>query len=84
MKQISKFTCWTDYPLTELGDAPNQLAPVRRVTVVGYDGDKYATVEVVHGNKTLTTKIKAGYLHINPVRYEHAICVNRNKLERMK
>lgn len=83
MKQVSKFTCWTDYPFTELGDVAYQPAPVRRVTVVGYDGDKYAKVKVVEGDKEIVTEVKSGYLYTLPVRYKQAIFVNRRKLERM-
>lgn len=83
MKRVSKFTCWTDYPFTELGDVPNQSAPIRRVTVTGYDGDKYAKVEVVEGDKEAITEIKCGYLYTQPVRYKQATIVNRRKLERM-
>lgn len=83
MKQVSKFTCWTDYSFAELGDVPYQPAPVRHVTVVGYDGDKYAKVKVVEGDKEIVTKVKSGYLYTRPVRYNQAIFVNRRKLERM-
>lgn len=80
---MSKFTCWTDYPFVELGDVPNQPAPIRRVTVTGYDGDKYAKVEVVEGGKEVITEIKSGYLYTQPVRYAQAKFVNPRKLERM-
>lgn len=51
---------WTDYPFTELGDIPYQQAPWRRCVVVGYDGDKYATIKIngVSGSK----EVKAGYV----------------------
>jgi len=39
-------TCWTDYPFVALGDAPGQKAPIRLVTLISYDGDKYAKVKV--------------------------------------
>ncbi len=53
---------YTDYPFVELGDTPRKHAPIRRVEIVGYDGNKYATVRI--GDKTLS--VKAGYLHEDP------------------
>lgn len=81
MKQVSKISCWTDYPFTELGDVANQAAPIRQVTVVAYDGDKYATI--IFGNN-LIKQIKSGYLYTKPVRFAYATQVNRRKLERLK
>lgn len=55
MKRCHNITCWTDYPFGE------SLSRIRRVQVLCYDGDKYATVrdldtgEIVH--------VKAGYLY---------------------
>ena len=35
---------FTDHPIAELGD-PNHLpAPIREITIIGYDGNKYATI----------------------------------------
>lgn len=50
---------WTDYPITELGDIPHKKAPIRQVTVLYYDGDKYCKV-LVGG---VTKEIKSGYLY---------------------
>lgn len=55
---------WTDYPIVELGDTPNQEAPIREVTVLGWDGNKYAEVEV----EEVRTSFKAGYLYRRPGR----------------
>ena len=55
---------YTDYPITELGDAPGQLAEVRPVEVLSYDGNKYCYVEVGGIRKN----IKRGYLYAEPVR----------------
>jgi len=50
---------YTDYPITELGDKPNKIAPIRVVDIIDYDLDKYATVEV----EGTTKEIKTGYLY---------------------
>ena len=81
MKRCKPFTCWTDYPFIELGDAPNQVAPIRRVKVLSYDGDKYAWVEAI--GTGAKSEIKAGYLYRQSARPGQAKVVNRRKLERM-
>lgn len=53
------FNAVTDYPIVELGDKPDQEAPIRQCRVVAYDKDKYATV-IVEG---YITSIKTGYLY---------------------
>jgi hypothetical protein len=50
---------YTDYPFTELGDAPGQAAPIREVRVLSYDGNKYCRV-LVDGHKL---EVKAGYIY---------------------
>lgn len=50
---------WTDYPFEKLGDAPGEIAPVREVEVLSYDGNKYVRI-LVHGVEAV---IKAGYLY---------------------
>lgn len=60
-------SAWTDYPIEELGDIPNQLAPIRAVEVLDWDGDKYANV-LVQGIKT---NIKLGYIYSQPGRLGH-------------
>lgn len=56
---------WTDYPFAELGDTPGREAPVREITVLSYDSDKYCRV-LVGG---VETEIKAGYVYSSPGRY---------------
>lgn len=51
--------CWTDYPITELGDEPGKIAPIRPCTAICWDGDKYALVAV----GTVRTTFKVGYLY---------------------
>lgn len=55
---------WTDYPITELGDKPHQVAPIRPLTVISYDGNKYCEI-LVEG---ITKEIKAGYIYTQPGR----------------
>ena len=82
MKRCKNITAWTDYPFTELGDIPHQRAPIRRVLVLSYDQNKYATI-YVQGYGLITT-VKCGYLYRNEARLSHgAISLNRRKLERM-
>ncbi len=52
------FFAYTDYPITELGDAPLTLNAMRRVEVIDFDTNKYATV-LVEG---IETRIKLGYI----------------------
>lgn len=55
----SMIEAWTDYPMIELGDEPNEFAPVRKAYVISYDGNKYCEV-VVEG---VVKSIKSGYLY---------------------
>jgi hypothetical protein len=59
---------YTDYPFTALGDPANLAAPLRRVRILSYDGNKYCEVLVEHVNKEGATlqhydRIKAGYIY---------------------
>lgn len=56
---------WTDYPFSFLGDELNQLAPVRKIIVLDYDGDKYVNI-IVDG---YYDRIKSGYVYSRPGRY---------------
>lgn len=58
------FPCsaYTNYPFTILGDKAFEKAPMREVTVIGYDNDKYCEI-VVNG---INQSIKAGYLYGSP------------------
>jgi hypothetical protein len=56
---------FTDYPLVELGDIPNQLAPIRQVEMVSYDANKYVAVRYFES----VIQIKAGYLYKEPGRH---------------
>lgn len=67
---------WTDYPFTRLGDAPNTIAPVRKITVKSYDGDKYCRVKVGR----LSEEIKAGYIYQQPGRLGEVPPITRAQL----
>lgn len=81
MKRCKHITGWTDYPFTELGDADGKVAPVRRINVIEYDGDKYADIFVL--GTGLLTSIKCGYIYSQPGRYGQVKVMDRRKLERM-
>jgi hypothetical protein len=51
---------YTDYPFVELGDKPAKLAPIRKVTPLYYDKDRYAVVDF-EGEKLY---LKACYLYV--------------------
>jgi hypothetical protein len=55
---------YTDYPFTVLGDIPNKPAPVRKVKLLGFDGNKYCRCSF--GKWVLEFKI--GYLYNVPSR----------------
>lgn len=50
---------WTDYPFKELGDTLGAFAPVRQVTYLSYDNNKYATIRLPNEE---ITEVKKGYL----------------------
>lgn len=78
-KNLGIITGWTDYPIATLGDIPNHPAPIRRVKVIGYDGDKYIDVEVL-GEIGVTAQFKRGYLYSQPGRLGQVKAVNGDKL----
>ena len=53
---------WTDSAIPELGDAPGRAAPIREVTILGYDGSDNA-IAVAAGK---TVKIDVRYLYVRP------------------
>ena len=52
---------FTDYPLNELGDIPHQQAPVRKVKLLDFDGDKWCKVMVE--DEDVVVDIKYFYLY---------------------
>lgn len=67
---------WTDYPILELGDKSGVEAPIRKCEVLGWDGDKYASV-IVEG---IRTTFKAGYLYPKEQRCGDGPPINRGDL----
>jgi len=53
------FPAWTDYPILRMGDVSGKPAPVRKCTVLSYDGNKYCRVKV----SRYVEEIKAGYIY---------------------
>lgn len=74
---------YTDYPFEELGDIPYSMEQVtRQVEVIGYDFDKYCSVEVEGYNGILY--VKSGYLYkkcsAEGMPYIHLNCHDLNML----
>jgi len=55
---------WTDYPFTELGDEGGKIAPIREITILEWDRNKYVKI-IVEG---IQEEIKAGYIYTQPGR----------------
>ncbi len=68
---------WTDYPFRE-NDLPRfsqrQLAPIRKVRVISWDGNKYVRVRW----RREVVEIKYGYLYAVPARCGDVPHVNFN------
>lgn len=80
MKRCKRVRGWTDYPMEELGDIAGKRAPIRHIFVLGYDGDKYATVLTESGH---IESIKACYIYRKAGRLDEVPNINVRKLERM-
>lgn len=72
---------WTDYPLVQLGDVRGERAPIRRCTVVGFDGDKYVTIRVEGVTESLW--VKRFYVYTEPGRCGEVPAVPIGDLDRM-
>lgn len=57
---------FTDYPFSDVGDVPGEKAPIRLCWIVGWDRNKYATIQVV-GIEHLQ-QVKYGYIYKAPGR----------------
>lgn len=68
---------YTDYPFTALGDTPYEIAPIREVEVLSFDGNKYCDI-IVEGIKD---SIKAGYIYTKPGRCGEVPCFNPEDYE---
>ena len=56
---------WTDYPFENFGDVDGKQAPIREITVLSYDQDKYCRILVGNSEE----EIKAGYICTAKGRY---------------
>lgn len=65
---------WTDYPISALGDAPGEDAPIRECFVLAYDGSKYLTVEV----DGVREQVKSGYVYMREGRRRGLVFVRRD------
>jgi hypothetical protein len=66
-----------------MGDEPHKRAPVRKVNVVAYDGNKYATVRLQgETGDVWELSVKCGYLYRAQGRLGQVKPINRRKLER--
>lgn len=81
MRICGPFTCWTDYPIEQLGDVAGKEAPIRHVKVLAHDGNKYALVRIIGTDVTAT--FKGGYLYRQKGRYGQVKAVSYRKLQRM-
>lgn len=75
--------CWTDYPIGALGDAPYVKAPVRKVRVISWDGDKYCCVSVSDGEKEVHTNFKRWYLYTQEGRNEEVPQISKEELSNL-
>lgn len=69
---------FTDYPLNELGDIPHQQAPVRKVKLLDFDGDKWCRVIVE--DEDVVADIKYFYLYVDLCDYENLKPISREQL----
>ena len=71
----STWFAYTDYPIFGL-DIPHQRAPIRRVRVLSYDGNKYCWVKW-HG---FLFEVKYGYIFDKPGRAGQVPCWGHKQL----
>ena len=67
---------YTDYPIAALGDPPGKEAPVRKVMIYDYDGDKYCNVLVDGCYET----IKSGYIYTERGRLGEVPVITKEEL----
>ena len=48
---MTEYPFITSSPLNELGDNPKHLAPIRKLRILNFDGDKWCEVELENGTK---------------------------------
>lgn len=64
---------YTDYPIKRLGDIPHQPAPIRKIEVLSYDGDKYCKIRI----DKICIEIKSGYIYMQPGRVGEVPSIDR-------
>lgn len=75
MKFGKTMMAYTDYPFTFLGDKEGEKAPVRKIKIVAYDGNKYVTAIV----GDTVTEIKRGFIYYKPERFQFFLLVRSTK-----
>ncbi len=70
---------FTDYPIIEIGDTPNEIALIREVEILSYDGNKYCLVFV----QGVLTTIKSGYLYWEFGRTGETLCLMHDDLKKL-
>lgn len=71
---------FTDYPFTFMGDVSGEEAPIREVTIIGYDDDKYCQIVIEIDGAEIKTEVKSGYLYTEEGRCGDVPCVDVSKL----
>jgi hypothetical protein len=67
---MTDYSFITTSPMNELGDDLNQPAPVRKLRIVNFDGDKWCEIELEDG-----TKCNLKYWNISkPLSYTDVLC----------
>ena len=61
-KKKDVFVAWTDYPLLELGDAPFEFAPMRKIRIESWNMDKRLYVKY----NGVTYDVHRSYVYTNP------------------
>jgi hypothetical protein len=75
---------YTDYPFLALGDEPWYPAPIRKVKVVSFDGDKYCQVEIVNTEYSdYRWYIKTGHLYKHEGRYGEVESIDKKELAKL-
>lgn len=70
---------FTDYPIIELGDTAIEIAPIREVEILSYDGNKYCLIFV----QGVLTEVKGGYLYHESGRVGETPCLMHDELEKL-
>jgi hypothetical protein len=77
---------YTDYPFIALGDEPYKPAPIRKVKITSFDGDKFCKVYLVDFVDTemdYNWYIKTGYLYKHKGRCGEVKCVDKKELAKL-